>query len=79
MCGRYALYSDFPSLAASLKLPLILNQQSLETWLDPDLTGRETIRHLVHHLPHDRLTHWPVSPRVNRPVEDDPGLIEALS
>ncbi|MGM0984369.1 MAG: SOS response-associated peptidase family protein, partial [Pseudomonadota bacterium] len=22
MCGRFALYSDFPSLAASLKLPL---------------------------------------------------------
>ncbi len=22
MCGRFALYSDFPSLARSLKLPL---------------------------------------------------------
>ncbi|TDO09901.1 MULTISPECIES: SOS response-associated peptidase family protein [Halomonas] len=22
MCGRFALYSDFPTLAASLKLPL---------------------------------------------------------
>src|SRR5690554_3870643 len=50
---------------------------SLEPWLDPDLTDRETIRHLVHHLPHDRLTHWPVSTRVNKPVEDDPALIEA--
>lgn len=35
------------------RMPLILDQQSLELWLDPELTDRETIRHLVHHLPHD--------------------------
>ena len=58
------------------RMPLILDQQSLEPWLDPELTDRETIRHLVHHLPHERLIHWPVSPRVNKPVEDDPALIE---
>jgi len=58
------------------RMPLLLDQQSLEPWLDPELTDRETIRHLVHHLPHERLTHWPVSNRVNKPVEDDPALIE---
>lgn len=61
------------------RMPLILDQQSLEPWLNPGLVDRESIRQLVHHLPHGRLTHWPVSPRVNRPVEDDPALIEPLT
>ncbi|WP_280538943.1 SOS response-associated peptidase [Chromohalobacter sp. 11-W] len=56
------------------RMLLILGQWSLEPWL----TDRETIRHLVHHLPQDRLNHWPVSIRVNKPVEDDPVLIEAV-
>ncbi len=60
------------------RMPLTLDQQSLEPWLDPDLTDRETIRHLVHHLPHEQLIHWLVSTRVNKPVVDDPALIEPL-
>ncbi|EPC00393.1 hypothetical protein L861_14055 [Litchfieldella anticariensis FP35 = DSM 16096] len=32
------------------RMPLILDNDSLEPWLDPDLTDRETIRHLIRHL-----------------------------
>lgn len=58
------------------RMPLALDDKSLGPWLDPHLTDRETIRQVVHHLDADLLTHWPVSPQVNRPANDDPALIE---
>lgn len=60
------------------RMPLALDAQSLALWLDPELTDREMIRQLVHHLPADLLTHWPVSTRVNRPAYDDASLIERI-
>nr|WP_298522411.1 SOS response-associated peptidase [uncultured Halomonas sp.] len=49
------------------RMPLILDDDSLEPWLDPDLTDRETLRNVVHHIDADLITHWPVSTKVNRP------------
>lgn len=57
------------------RMPLILDNDSLESWLDPDLTDRETIRQAVRHLGARLITYWPVSPRVNRPTNDDATLI----
>ena len=51
------------------RMPLILDDASLEHWLEPDLTDRETIRSMVHHLDADLIEHWPVSTLVNKPVE----------
>ncbi|WPU46575.1 SOS response-associated peptidase family protein [Halomonas elongata DSM 2581] len=59
-------------------MPLVLDDDSLDPWLDADLTDRETIRHVVRHIPADAMTHWPVSSRVNRPGNDDPTLIERV-
>jgi putative SOS response-associated peptidase YedK len=61
------------------RMPLVLDDGSLESWLDPGLTNRETLRQVIHHLNAEHITHWPVSSRVNRPVENDPELIEAVS
>jgi len=60
------------------RMPLVLDNDSLETWLDPDLTDRETIRHRVRHLPIDMLTHWAVSKRVGPPQNEGEGLIEPV-
>ncbi|GHB05646.1 SOS response-associated peptidase [Modicisalibacter luteus] len=49
------------------RMPLILDDESLEPWLDVDLTDRETLRNVVHHLNAKLITHWPVSTKVNRP------------
>ncbi|RTQ99626.1 SOS response-associated peptidase [Halomonas nitroreducens] len=57
------------------RMPLVLDAESLAPWLDPRLTDRETLRRVVHHLDPERLTHWPVSPRVNRPTQDDAALV----
>ncbi len=61
------------------RMPLALDAQSLEPWLDPHLTDRETLRQVVHHLEAGLMTHWPVSTRVNRPTQDDASLVEPIS
>lgn len=58
------------------RMPVILDDASLEPWLDPDLTDRETIRNVVRHLDASLVEHWAVSRAVNRPGGDeDAGLI----
>ncbi|MEA3250590.1 MAG: SOS response-associated peptidase [Pseudomonadota bacterium] len=49
------------------RMPLILDDDSLEPWLDPDLTERETIRNVVKHIDADLIEHWAVSIAVNKP------------
>lgn len=51
----------------------------LDPCRDPHLTDRETIRHVVPHLPAELITRWPMSTRVNKPTHDDEGLIEPIS
>jgi putative SOS response-associated peptidase YedK len=51
------------------RMPVLLDDASLEPWLDPDLTDRETIRNVVRHLDADLITQWPVSRAVNKPAE----------
>lgn len=57
------------------RMPLALDAESLGPWLDADLTNRETVRQVVRHLDAALITHWPVSQRVNKPIEDDAELI----
>ncbi|WP_152479996.1 SOS response-associated peptidase [Halomonas sp. THAF12] len=58
------------------RMPLVLADDSFNTWLDPELHERDTIRSAVHHLDAQMFTHWAVSTRINRPANDDPSLIE---
>tara|TARA_R110001583_G_C5665157_1_gene410025 strand:- start:6723 stop:7379 length:657 start_codon:yes stop_codon:yes gene_type:complete len=51
------------------RMPLILTDDSLERWLAPDLTDRETIRSLVQHIDASLIEHWSVSTDVNKPAE----------
>ncbi|WP_280951306.1 SOS response-associated peptidase family protein [Salinicola sp. CR57] len=58
------------------RMPLILTDESLEPWLDPALTDRDTIRRFVKHAPAEAFTHWAVSTGVNQPGEgEDEGLV----
>lgn len=59
--------------------PLVLDVACRWDSVDPDLTGRESIRGNIVRLNPDALVYHPVSTRVNRPVEDDPGLIEVIA
>ncbi|RUR41414.1 SOS response-associated peptidase [Vreelandella populi] len=51
------------------RMPLILDDDSLEHWLAPDITDRETIKQMVQHIDADLIEHWPVSTAVNKPAE----------
>ena len=58
--------------------PVVLDPECRWQWLDPGLSDRETIRKVARRLDSDRLTAYPVSTRVNRPANDDPGLVEPI-
>ena len=49
------------------RMPLALDDESLELWLDPEFTNREMLRNVTRHIDADMLTHWPVSTRINKP------------
>lgn len=51
------------------RMPLILNDDSLASWLAPAMMGKKAIRHLVGHIDADLIEHWPVSTAVNKPSE----------
>ncbi|WP_018649396.1 MULTISPECIES: SOS response-associated peptidase [unclassified Thioalkalivibrio] len=59
--------------------PLVLDAACRWDWLDSDRTEREAIRDGTVRLNPDALVYHPVSTRVNRPAEGDPGLIEAIA
>jgi len=59
--------------------PVVLDAECRWQWLDPKLSDRETIRKVARRLDPARLIAYPVSTRVNRPANDDPGLIEPES
>jgi putative SOS response-associated peptidase YedK len=54
-------------------MPLILCDEEFERWLGAEVGSLRPIdlNHIV-----DELTRYPVSTRVNRTEEDDPGLVE---
>lgn len=52
------------------RMPLALDDDSIEPWLDPLLTDKESIRNIAQHLDAGLITHWPVSTAVNKPSDD---------
>ena len=61
------------------RMPLALDSESQEPWLDPHLTVRETMRPVTHHLDNRKIPHWRVSTRVNTTTHDDESLIAPLT
>lgn len=59
--------------------PLVLDAECRWDWLDSELTERDAIRARTRRVDPDALIHYPVSTRVNRPFEDDAGLIDAIA
>jgi putative SOS response-associated peptidase YedK len=50
-------------------MPIILNEDSFEPWLAPDITEREAIRNMVRHIDAGLIERWAVSTAVNKPAE----------
>jgi len=58
------------------RMPVILDPSDYETWLDPQNLAGEPLQALLQPFAEDALISYAVSRRVNRPQEDDAGLIE---
>jgi putative SOS response-associated peptidase YedK len=56
-------------------MPLIVGRAAYALWLDP-ASDREALEPLLHPAPPGELIAFPVSTRVNRPENDDPGCLE---
>ncbi|MBK1725084.1 SOS response-associated peptidase [Thiocystis violacea] len=61
------------------RMPVILQPRDFQTWLDPTRKAVAELQELLRPCPVEQLNIHPVSTRVNRPVEDDPALIQPLS
>jgi len=60
------------------RMPVILTPEQWPVWLAEKPTSPGQLHALLKPLAADKLTAWPVSPAVNRPENDEPGLVEAI-
>ena len=60
------------------RMPVVLDEASLEGWLDPSRKDRDAIKAAARPIDVAALRAWPVDSRVNRPANDDPELIQAV-
>ena len=58
------------------RMPVILPPENYDLWLDPDIREAEPLRDVLRPYPGDFMDAYPVSRRVNKPSNDEPGCIE---
>lgn len=61
------------------RMPLVLHDSCLQTWLDPKVQDRQALRRSMDRLDPEILTCWPVSTKVNRTDNDSAELVESLT
>ena len=61
------------------RMPVILNPQDYDLWLDPTMQQEETVNRLLRPFISDELVAYPVSTLVNNPRHDAPQCLEPVS
>ena len=61
------------------RMPVILDPDACDVWLDPAVTDVELLVGLLRPCPSERLEMWPVSTAVNAVRNDGPALVERVS
>ena len=56
------------------RMPVILPEEHHDAWLSGE-AGKE----ILVPFPADRMKAWPISPRVNSPRNNDPGILEPVA
>jgi putative SOS response-associated peptidase YedK len=59
-------------------MPVILDPNDYDLWLDPDVQDVMRLKPLLHPYPPDQMTYCPVNLRVNNPRHDDALCLEPL-
>jgi putative SOS response-associated peptidase YedK len=60
------------------RMPVLLERESLDVWLDPSTTDREELLALLRPGPGGTLVHHPVDPRAGNVRNDDPQIVEPV-
>ena len=58
------------------RMPVILPPDFYDAWLDPENDDQEELLSMLTSYPADEMEAYPVSKRVNRPANDEPGVLE---
>jgi putative SOS response-associated peptidase YedK len=60
------------------RMPVILDPEHYDLWLDPSVRDPERLQPLLRPYPADAMSAYPVSTRVNNPAHDSPDCIAPL-
>jgi putative SOS response-associated peptidase YedK len=60
------------------RMPVILNKEDEESWLNPDITEPEHLLPLLQSYPAEEMETWRVGDEAKNPRNDDEGLIKPL-
>ena len=60
------------------RMPVILNPDTFDVWLDPDVEDLSELTALVHAAPAGTIVHHPVSPRVGNVRNNDADLVASV-
>jgi putative SOS response-associated peptidase YedK len=60
------------------RMPVILQQQDYDVWLDPQVQTPERLQQLLQPYPSEAMTAYPVSKVVNNPKHNSPDCIQPL-
>jgi putative SOS response-associated peptidase YedK len=77
----YAIITTIPNaLVGNIhdRMPVILQQEDEETWLNPDITEPERLLPLLQSYPADQMEEWPVGDAARNARNDSPELIKPL-
>lgn len=61
------------------RMPVILAEKDWTPWLDPGEQEATRLKSLLRPFPAEKMRHWPVSTRLNRIAEDNPGLLAEVT
>lgn len=60
------------------RMPVILDAEGIDTWLDLSMKDRNRLRFLLRPLPSEQMRAYPVSQKVNDTAHEEPECIEEL-
>lgn len=58
-----------------IRMPVILDRADFDAWLDPDNRVPDRLQSLLRPFPAERMSAYPVSPRLNDPRNESPDLL----
>lgn len=61
------------------RMPIIIQPDDVELWMDPDITELEPLQHLLHPAPDEAIDIYPVDPKVGNVRNNAPENIEPLA